>query len=221
MRRLLPLFVVLLVSLAASGATAQTIVSYNGNAWEDGGFPPSNAGDVLYALGDVTDVFPPLTWDTSLYQYTWYIWGLVSLGESVNGSEITVLYTGGQYQIYVDDFPPIGTNRDYGVNPPNATSPSTFIDATADPNYLHGNFTSFSTVYNTASNTGYWEGFLLFDSGTFVNAVGTQNGYTFAATVGPPNPPPGYALEGAGDVYLTPNATENTSWGAIKALYND
>jgi hypothetical protein len=221
MRRWFPVFAVALIALFASTASGQTIIAYNGNSWEDGGFPPSNVGDVFYAVGDITDVFPPLTWDTSLYQYTWYAWGATSLGESVNGSEVTAVYTGGQYQIYVDDFEPIGTDRDYGVNPPNATSPSTFIDATADPNYLHGNFNFFQVVFNTGSNTENKENSLFFDSGTFVNNVGTQDGYTFVATVGPPAPPGGYSLEGAGDIFLTPNATESSTWGQLKALYQE
>ena len=221
MRSWFSLLVLAVIVLVAPAASGQTIINYNGNSWEDGGFPPSVAGDVFYGVGDITDVFPPLTWDTSLYQYTWYVWGATSLGESVNGNQITVLYSGGQFQIYVDSFSPIGTNRVYGTNPPNATSPSTFIDATDDPNYLHGNFTFFQVVYNTASNTGNWEGTLYFDSGTFVNNVGTQDGYTFAAAVGPPSPPGGYTLEGAGDIFLTPNATEKTSWGQLKALYRE
>lgn len=221
MRRLLPGITLVLVILTATAAFGQTIITYNGNSWETGGFPPSNIGDEMEAVGDITDVFPPLTWDTSIYQYTWYAWDLISLGESVSGTEYTVLYIGGQYQIYVDDFFPTGTNRDYGTNPPNATAPSTFTDATADPNYLHGNFTSFQVVYNTASNDGTWEGTIFFDSGSFVNNVGTQNGYTFAATLGPPFPPAGYSLEGGGDIFLTPNATEPTTWGNIKGLYQD
>jgi hypothetical protein len=212
----------MLVFLTATAAFGQNIISYNGNTWEDGGFPPSNVGDVMYGVGDITDVFFPLAWDTNLYQYTWYAWGLTSLGESVNGTEVTVLYVGGEFQIYVDDFAPSGTNRDYGSNPPNATAPSTFTDATnGDPNYLHGNFTSFQVVYNTASNDGNWEGTLYFNSGTYVNNVGAQNGYTFTATLGPPFPPEGYALEGAGDIFLEPNSTEPTSWGNIKGLYQD
>jgi len=221
MRKLVLVLSLALIPVMATGASAQTIIDYNGNAWETGGFPPSNIGDQFFAVGDITDVFPPLTWDTSLYEYTWYAQGAVSLGETVLGDEVTVLYSGGDFQIYVDDFSPIGTNRDYGTNPPNATSPSTFVDATADPNYLHGNFTSFKVVYNNVSNTGYWEGTLFFDTGTFVNNVGTQNGYTFAATLGEPFTPEGYTLQGAGNIFLEPNATEATSWGQIKGLYNE
>ncbi len=215
MRRLLPVLVLGLIALSAVGAFADTIISYNGNSWETGGFPPSIVGDEFQAVGDVTDVIFPLTWDTVLYQYTWYAWDLFSLGESVSGDEVTVLYTTGQYQIYVDDFFPLGTDRDY------ANAPATFTDATADPNYLHGNFNSFKVVYNTTSNTGNWEGTLVFDSGTFVNSLGTQDGYTFAATVGPPFPPVGYDLEGGGDIFLTPTGTESKTWGAIKGLYQD
>jgi hypothetical protein len=221
MRRLLPVWVLALVALSAATAFGQTIISYNGNSWETGGFPSSSPGDEFEAVGDITDVFPPLTWDTSLYQYTWYAWDAISLGESVSGSTITVFYTGGEFQIYVDDFAPIGTDRDYGVNPPNATAPSTFVDWTLDGNYLHGNFSSFKVEYNTASNTGNWEGTLNFNSGTFVNNLGQQNGYTFAATLGAPFPPAGYSLEGAGDIFLETNAAEERSWGAIKGLYQE
>jgi hypothetical protein len=222
MRRLLPVWVLALVALGASTALGQTIISYNGNSWETGGFPSSTPGDEFEAVGDITDVFPPLTWDTSLYQYTWYAWDLISLGESVSGSDVTVFYSGGEFQIYVDDFFPVGTNRDYGTNPPNATAPSTFTDATnGDPNYLHGFFSSFKVEYNTSSNTGNWEGTLDFNSGTFVNNLGQQDGYTFAATLGPPFPPAGYTLEGGGDIFLQANATEETSWGKVKGLYQD
>jgi hypothetical protein len=221
MKRLLWVLSLALIPLYAVGASGQTIITYDGNVWETGAFPPSIAGDVLEGVGFISDVFPPLTWDTSLYEYTWHVTDLVSLGESVNGSEVTVVYTGGEFQIYVDDFAPIGSSADYGTNPPNATAPSTFIDATADPNYLHGNFTTFQAVFNTASNTGSWEGTLFFDSGTFVNNVGTQDGYTFAATIGAPFPPAGYDVQGAGNIFLTPNATETTTWGKIKGLYQD
>jgi hypothetical protein len=220
MRRVLAVLSLAVVSLTAAMAYGDTIITYDGNVWEDGGFPPSNVGDELSGVGFITDVFPPLTWDTSLYEYTHYFWGLLSLGESVNGSEVTVFYTGGEYQIYVDDFSPVGTAGTYGVNPPNATVPSSFTDATADPNYLHGTFTSFYQVFNTASNDGFWEGTLFFDSGSFVSQVGTQNAYTFAATIGGFSPE-GYAAQGAGSIFLTPNSTENTSWGAIKGLYSE
>lgn len=221
MKKLFWILSLCLIPLYAVGATAQTIITYDGNVWETGGFPPSNAGDLLSGVGFISDVFPPLTWDLSLYEYTWYVQGLVSLGESVNGSEVTVVYANGEFQIYVDDYAPIGTAGTYGIDPPNLTAPAWFVDATADPNYLHGDFTGFQAIFNTASNTGTWEGTLFFDSGTFVNNVGTQDGYTFAATIGPPFPPEGYDTQGAGNIFLTPNAVESSTWGKIKGLYRN
>lgn len=222
MKKALVLFSLALIPMLATGAWAQTIIDYNGNVWEDGGFPPSNIGDELNGVGFITSVFPPLTWDTSLYEYTWYVDGLISLGESVAGTQITTVYSGGTFLIVVDDFFPIGTTATYGTNPPNLTAPATFIDATADPNYLTGSFQNdFTHVFDTGSNTGNWSATLLFTSGTFVNQVGTQDAFTFAATIGAPFPPQGYDAQGAGQIFLQPNSTENTSWGKIKSLYQN
>ena len=110
MKKVLWVLSLALIPLYAVGASGQTIITYDGNVWEDGGFPPSNPGDELNGVGFISDVFPQLTWDTSLYQYSWYVQGLISLGETVNRSELTVVYTGVEFQIYVDDFFPIGTS---------------------------------------------------------------------------------------------------------------
>src|SRR4029434_5094636 len=75
--------------------------------------------------------------DTANYSYTWYVRDLSSLGEVIVGTTRVVTYGGGALTIYVDFLP---SNHDYGVNPPNATSPSTFTDGFST--YLDGVFTA-------------------------------------------------------------------------------
>ena len=51
MKRLLWVLSLALIPLYAVGASGQTIITYDGNVWETGGFPPSAAGDVLSGVG--------------------------------------------------------------------------------------------------------------------------------------------------------------------------
>jgi len=117
-----------LLSVAVAGSAFgqdQQILHLSGNAWEDGGFPPSNPGEVYFIVGLLTDISQPLVWDPDDYAYTFYVRDLMSTGEVVFGDLHLVNYAGGLFTIYVDNLP---SNHDYGINPPNATVPSTFTD---------------------------------------------------------------------------------------------
>jgi hypothetical protein len=121
------------------------------------------------------------------------------LGEVIVGTTRVVTYGGGALTIYVDFLP---SNHDYGVNPPNATSPSTFTDGFST--YLDGFFTDFT---------------LTFTGGDVFPLLTDPDGWTFGSNIAGFGPT-GYDLELNGDVYLQgPVSVEPNSWGQIKGLY--
>lgn len=205
-----------LLALAATTAIAQeeVILHMSGNSYETGGFPPSNLGDELQAVGILNDIDQPLVWDTANYSYTWHVRDLLSIGEVIFGTTRVVTYGGGLLTIYVDFLP---SNHDYGVNPPNATAPSTFTDGIST--YLDGYFTDFTLTFNHATNTGSFVGTLNFTGGDVYPLLTQYDGWTFGSDIAGFSPN-GYDLELNGDVGLFASVgVEANSWGAIKGLY--
>jgi hypothetical protein len=204
------------LALLAGSATAQvtTVINFNGRSWETGGNPPSQFGDQLTSVGNITGVRRPLFWSPSRYSYTFDVSGLVSLGEVIYGTTHIVQYSGGKFRIHVDALP---SNAAYGVNPPNATSPATFVDGTAT--YLEGDFSSFMTTYNTATTSGSLMGSLIFTGGNAYPQLASSTGWTVGAQLGR-SAQGGYDTDWNGALYLAgPLATEVASWGQIKSLY--
>ncbi len=213
--RKMTLTILFLLAAASSVLAGQhTILFMQGNAWETGGFPTSEIGDELQAVGILTDIDAPLVWNTAQYSYTWWIRGLISTGESVNGTIHMATYTGGQFTIYVDGLP---SNHDYGTNPPNATVPSTFTDGTST--YLDGTFSGFTLTLNEVTGNGSFVGDLLFTGGDVFPLLDDPGGWTFGANISGFSPE-GYDLEINGQVFLQgPSSVEPSSWGGIKGMY--
>ena len=205
----------LLISMGAAYAQdpVQQILHVSGNSWEDGGFPPSNVGDMLSVVGILNEIEEPLVWDTSNYSYTLHIRDLVALGETVSGTTRIAQYSGGALTVYVDWLP---SNHDYGINPPNATSPSTFTDGISP--YLDGVFTDFTMTFNEATASGSFVGGLSFTGGDVYPLLASTDGWTFGANIANVSPA-GYDLQMNGDVFLTVISVEDDSWGGIKSLY--
>lgn len=203
--------------MGAAVAEQETIISVTGHSWETGGFPPSQMGDVMYAVGLVTDIQEPLIWRPDEYSYTWYMRDLVSIQELVFGSTRVVSYTGGYFTIYKDYYP---SNHDYGINPPNATSPSTFTDYIQI--YLDGYFVAdpdpFTLTLNTSTMSGSFTGTLNFTGGLVYPNLNPDQGWTFGSNIAGVSPQ-GYDLELNGDVFTMTVAVEASSWSAIKSLY--
>ncbi|MEZ5063971.1 MAG: hypothetical protein R3B81_04510 [bacterium] len=199
----------------ASPAFAQTeqILHVSGHSWEDGGFPPSNVGDKLSAVGVLNAIEEPLVWDTANYAYNYYIRDLVSLGEAVFGTTRVADYSGGLFTVYVDWLP---SNADYGVNPPNATVPSTFTDGIST--YVDGFFTEFTMTFNAATASGSFVGNLTFTGGDVFALLSSTDGWTFGANIANVSPD-GYDLQMNGDVYLEIVSVDEQTWGGIKGLY--
>lgn len=200
--------------LAVPAWATQSIIRVSGNAWETGGYPPSAVGDQLQAVGIVNEIVAPLYWQPNVHSYTYYIRGLVSLGETIFGTTRVVSYSGGQLTFYRDSLP---SNHDYGINPPNLTSPSTFTDG--DAIYLDGVFTDFTLVFNSATASGSFSGQLNFVGGIVFPNLTDPNGWAFGSDIAGLSPQ-GYDLEMNGDVYTNgPIAVDPQSWGGVKALY--
>jgi hypothetical protein len=135
------------------------------------------------------------------------------VGEVLISGTRLVGYTGGLFTIYVDWLP---SNGNYGINPPNATSPSTFSDGIST--YLDGFFSDFTLTYNDITQSGSFTGTLNFTGGDVYPLLSATNGWTFGANLAGVSPT-GYDLQLNGDVFLTVVGVEEATWGGIKALY--
>jgi hypothetical protein len=205
--------IVLALTLPAA-ATTTSMVHLTGLCWEDGSTLPSNPGDQLNAVGTVTTIKKPLYWSPTRFSYTWQMSGLTSLGESVYGTTHVAQYVGGTFRMHVDALP---SNAVYGVNPPNATVPSTFIDGTSV--YLEGNFTEFTMTMNTATGAGSLFGNITFTGGNAYPQLQNPDGWSVGATI-TRTAPTGWDADVNATLFVSgPLAVDVTSWASVKAMY--
>lgn len=218
MRKSIPFMAMALVIAFAIPAFGQaSAIDYLGYAWETGGFPPSNPGDVMIftGVGDYAD--PIFGIDFGTEEATFYMYDLVSTGAiDIGGGTLMINYTGGYLEIYRDG----AMNADWGIVPPNPTSPSTFIDGTL---FFKGSFNSMTVFLNPAGD-GAYEGTLDGIGGTMIDEVCTGCVYTWGGNFTPPSGaqiPDGYDIQIDG-VFEIEEAvsTEDYSWGSVKALFN-
>jgi hypothetical protein len=204
-------------------ASAQILLlDYVGFDYEDPNPDPLNFGEVgseYHSLGEVPGLFAPLVPDQVNNEYTYHIFGLTPTGSIPVGPFVIVNYGPGTIQVY-EDSNTLGTPFDYGANPPNATSPSSFTDGTL---FLEGALTGFQFVFNTTSNSGSFEAAFEVTGGSqFANIPANQRlGWTFAgATANSLEVPEGYLHQVDGQIFLDrPVPAQETSWGKIKASY--
>ena len=191
-------------------------IDYVGYGWEDGGFPPSNPGDVMYyvAVGQSADAIFGV--DLGTEELTVYIYDLVSTGEvPVGGGTNMISYVGGFMEIYRDG----AMNADFGINPPNATVASTFTDGNL---FFKGEFVDF-TAFIGATGGGSFEGTLNGIGGSMIDDVCTGCAYTwggeFTSGAGA-QVIEGYDLQMDGVFEIEAAVpVEESSWGSLKALY--
>jgi hypothetical protein len=211
--------VVLVLLATASGD--EGVVHLFGAVWEDGGLPPSEPGDGLFVVGLVEDVEEPFLWEPSMHSYTFCARDMVSVGGVYLGTTYIASYTGGSFTIYVDSLPP---NHSFGIDPPNETVPSTFMDGTSV--YLDGVFSDFTVVRNTATGNGSVSGIVDFLGGDALTFVDCPFSWTFGMNTSVVAPE-GYDAFGDGELFAlwidwTPCpsvSVEPRSWGGIKLLY--
>lgn len=218
MKKTIPFMALVLVVAFALPAFGQSsTIDYYGYAWETGGFPPSNAGDVLVFTGVADFADPIFGVDLANEELTFYMYDLGSAGEvDIGGGVVMINYVGGFLEIYRD----AAMNADWGIAPPNPTSPSTFMDGTL---YFQGSFNSL-TVFLNPGGDGAYEGSLDGIGGEMIDSVCTECVFTWGGNfVGATGAqiPDGYDLQVDG-VFQIEQAvpTVGTTWGSVKALFN-
>lgn len=205
----------------AAGA-AQLLFDYVGYDYESPNPDASQFGELgsgYISLGEVPVLFAPLVFNTVANEYTYVISGLTAVNRNVVGPFVIVDYAGGALDVY-EDSRSLGTAYDFGVNPPNATAPPTFVDGT---HFLGGALTNFRFVYNTVDNSGSFEANYQVTGGSQLANVplNLRSGWTFAGvTSNEINMPAGYEHQVDGQVLVEEVVpAKDTSWGALKANY--
>lgn len=223
MKRLAIAFLVASFALGTVGsrmADAQILlVDYVGFDYEDPDPDPSQfgeAGSGYNGVGEVPGIFAPLVSDPSK-EHSYFITGLLQTNTQVFGTFLVIDYSPGTLSVYEDSSTPLT----YGINPPNATAPSTFTDG---DQILTGTLTNFRFVFNTANGTGSYEASFEATGGTQIGNIplNQRKGWTFAgATSNSTGIPQGYYHQIDGQVFLdnTPTPGINTTWGKLKANF--
>ena len=179
-------------------------------------------GEGYKAVGFVTSFGPLLDTyvDTGANEYTFYMFNLTVTGSSFVGGVLEVTFSPGRGRYY-EDPRSSGTPAVYGSGPPNATSPSTFIDGSVA---IGGSIVNMVLAYDFGANQGDFVGQMNLDEGSDLTYVpsGQRNGWHLGGLVGRPNTiiPAGYDNQIQGECRL-PDATPTTTktWGSLKALY--
>ena len=218
----------------ATGGEDELLISFTGFDYEspDPSGTYLDLGEGYKVVGFVTSAGAIIATyvDMTAYEYTIYIRDLTVNGRFFAFPNLTVTFANnGRGSYYADAFPADGgTAGTYGVNPPNATAPSTFIDnPTADPlagERITGDVDNFVLVYNFVTNSGSFGGNMTLDGGpdlTYIPAA-QRPGWVLGGLLGPPNGtiPLGYDHQVDGECRIpgkTPAA--HKTWGSLKALY--
>lgn len=206
------------LSLTAAAPARAAEVDFVGYAWETGGLAQSQVGDQLAIATVVTQIDALFGVNLAAQEGTLYIDGLTSLGstyDETTGATV-IAYSGGTIRVFAD-----GTrNADWGVNPANATVPSTFTDGSL---VFSGVFLNF-TVRLLSSGLGVFDGQINGTGGSALGGPCANCAYTFSGTFGDPtgaNIPSGYDLQVDGILTIeSAVATETINWGSLKQLYN-
>lgn len=216
----------LAVTLLASGwvlpaGAVNLLADYRGYDYEPtrAGAGFGDVGNTYAVLATVPQLGSPLVYNFSQNEYTVTITGLTSVSKMSLGTFDIINYAGGSVDIYCDLLLG-GTPANYGINPPNATAPSSFNDGT---NILVGTLSNFQVVFDNATRTGSFEGDLNFTGGSQIGnfPANQRSGWTFAGVTGnSPITPQGYLHQVDGSVYLdNPVPVQATTWSSVKALY--
>jgi hypothetical protein len=204
------------LALALGSASAQVaILDYLGFAWEDGGLPPSNPGDELQVVCITTQADPIFGVNLGSEELTLYAYGLTSNGSVPDGFGNTIIsYSGGTLELWRD----ASQDADWGVFPPNASSPSSFMNGSL---LLQATFNDFVLLL-TPSGAGAYEGHLDGVAGALISAC-SDCLYTWGGAFGDGSGaqiPDGYDLQIDGVLEVDEAISQHQdSFGALKALF--
>lgn len=213
-----------LVCALVAPAAAGPAIDWDPIFFYGSGITPTNSplGSQLIGVGTVSNFGPPLEFlnpNIGPYEYTIYLYGLISQGTSAGPFYVTN-YSGGFIEIREDTTP----DASYDANPPNAGVPSDFQDGTV---ILSGQFTGFFTQINGLSsfNTGNAEGTIQWTGGTLLPYTGQgaepcPGLFTGGLTYYPPVMIPGYVYRHDGKIdFNCPTPTHSETWGKVKSQY--
>jgi hypothetical protein len=223
------LLLFLALSVIAAPAFAQTDVFLLGFAGYDYEAPnpvpgPNgnylNIGEGYRALGFETSFGAYLApyVDIVANQYTYHYYDLTVQSYFYEDGYTEVGFANpGRGRFYEDS----GTPALYGVYPPNATAPSTFIDGTV---ILGGHIEDMVLTYDAYPNQGGFTGKIHFDEGSLLAHIPAEqrDGWTLSGLAGRPGPgiPDGYDHQLSGECRIPgPVPAAHQTWGALKALY--
>ena len=220
---LLLLLSVLVLPPAVEAQTEEELLDFEGFDFEDPNLNTAEfgaVGDGYNMFGLVQSANPTfLTTDFVANEYTVKFCELTSLGFTDFGCFRFVNYGVGRLEVY-EDSRTTGTAADFGINPPNATLPSTFMDGLL---ILGGNVNGFSVTLDNCAGTGSASGDVDFDSGSQLGniPIDAQKIYTFSGlTSGVPVIPEGFIHQVTGSIKIEQAVqVEQSSWGRMKALY--
>ena len=180
-------------------------------------------GEGYNVVGFVTAFGPLLSpYVDSSNEYTNQIFNLAVASHFYLGGFFEADFANGGRARYFADPISGGTHADYGVNPPNATSPSTFNDGSMR---LGGNIDAFVLTinFNVSPANGSFQGNMTVDEGPdlIYVPVPQRAGWTIGGTAGQVNPtmPAGYDNQVTGECKVQSVPTTHKTWGALKALY--
>lgn len=219
MKKSITFLALVAMSALAVPALGQQVaqIHYLGFAWEDGGLPPSDWGDELFFAGLATAADPIYDVDLVANELTFYMYGLESIGQvDLGDGTLLIEYLGGWLDIYRDP----QKNAEWGINPPNATLPSTFTDGSL---FFRGPFIDLTVVLYT-DGTGEYVGNLNGLEGEILEMACTGCVFTFGGTFrrdAGAQIPEGFDLQVVGTLEVDEAvSTQNSSWSSVKALFN-
>lgn len=177
-------------------------------------------GDEYCAVGFVTSMSPVLAAVTTASdEHTFHLAEAMTSSIYWDGEVLEVLFAPhARYRIYED----AAHNAVYGINPPNATAPPTFVDGSL---VLGADITNLVLVYDYSINQGNFDCSATLDEGTQLGAipVAQRAGWVMSGTAGRPNNtiPSGYVNQLSGEVQIpTVTPAAHRTWGSLKALYH-
>lgn len=221
----------LALAAPAAHATGEEVLlfGFTGFDYEDPDGAPGTylaPGEGYKMVGTITSVGPWLEpWvDESVNEYTVHFFDLTVDQNFFFAPFLTVTFHPNGRGRYYEDALVGGTAADYGTNPPNLTSPSTFIDGVMQ---IGGKIDNFVLTYDFSINLGNFQGDMTLDEGPDLIYVppGSYAGWTLAGLNnqgigGNPSVPVGYDHQVDGEC-RKPGKTPAThrTWGAVKSLY--
>jgi hypothetical protein len=199
----------------AIGAQGQQQISEYGYSYFTA---PENVGTVTTVVGKLEPPIGftyPFTVNFSLYEYTFYFQATIAAID-VTPFGTDYYYSDAEIIIYEDP----AKNANYGVNPPNATSPSTFRNGTIA---LRG---ALSNMVRSDDPFGFFDPTLIADctfvDGTKFHELTQGPGWTMhgGLVLNDPTTPTGYKHAWIMKTFFTgPLSTKESTWSGIKALY--